>query len=139
MCPDTSTLKIHGRQGTWTKNTTTKSRQLEKTIPLVLKVHQYSNIYSQLVSTLWIVTDAGVTDNTDYFGWVIATDTTILFEGKGTVPGNGEEMDSCRAESVSLLEAVKYVVHLQETNTTLSQPRHLHFCDNIIVTKRMQQ
>lgn len=48
-------------------------------------------------------------------------------------------MDSCRAESVGLLEAVKFVVHLHGSNSTMSAPKLQHFCDNLTVMNRMQQ
>jgi hypothetical protein len=36
---------------------------------------------------IWFGTDGGDTDGNGYFGWVIATDTHILFAGKGLSPG----------------------------------------------------
>eukprot|EP00957_Ditylum_brightwellii_P148087 11275032-Ditylum_brightwellii.AAC.1 len=37
---------------------------------------------------IWIVTDGGKEDIDGYYGWLIATDTTIMWEGKGYVQSN---------------------------------------------------
>ena len=43
---------------------------------------------------IYIVSDGGVADNVGYYGWVIATSSTIIIEGHGFVPGNPSHIDS---------------------------------------------
>eukprot|EP00957_Ditylum_brightwellii_P010317 780044-Ditylum_brightwellii.AAC.1 len=38
---------------------------------------------------IWLATDGGMTRPDGYFGWVIATDSHILWRGGGYVQGNG--------------------------------------------------
>ena len=96
-----------------------------------------ANIVFQLNKIIWIVTDGGVSDSIGYYGWVIATDTTILYESQGSVQGNDEEMDSTRAESGALLEALIFLTTLYQKRTLIRAPNIKHFCDNMVVTERM--
>ena len=137
--PDTRDFNRHTPTLTWTQTQSAMAMDWETYMPAATQPRvPPSGIAAQLASTLWIVTDGGVKDSMGYYGWVIATDTSVLYESNGCVPGNGEEMDSCRAESVGLLEAVKFAVYLHGANSTMSAPQLQHFCDNITVTNRMQ-
>ena len=64
---------------------------------------KYLNVELLSADVIWIVSDGGVTENTGYYGWVIADSYKILFEGSGITLGNPDQMDSLRAESSSML------------------------------------
>eukprot|EP00957_Ditylum_brightwellii_P016382 1231542-Ditylum_brightwellii.AAC.1 len=54
------------------------------------KYNSYTNLKTHLKmgSALWIVTDRGMKGPLGYFGWVIAMDTQVLWEGKGQAQSN---------------------------------------------------
>ena len=60
-------------------------------------------------SALWIATDRGVKGPLGYFGWVIATDTQVLWEGKGQAQSNPDLIESLRAESIALLAVGRFL------------------------------
>jgi len=131
--------RIEKKTTAWNEDITIRG---EKAMELK-EVHEVKTIIPaitafQLNKTIWLVTDGGVSDSIGYFGWVIATDTTILFEGKGSVQGNDEEMDSTRAESGALMEALIYLTKLYQQRTLIQAPTIRHFCDNMVVTERMR-
>eukprot|EP00978_Attheya_sp_CCMP212_P014029 scaffold35568_cov62-Attheya_sp.AAC.1 len=45
-------------------------------------------------TNLYLVSDGGATEGHGYFGWVIATGNTVLWNGKGRVQGNANLMES---------------------------------------------
>eukprot|EP00957_Ditylum_brightwellii_P079827 6070587-Ditylum_brightwellii.AAC.1 len=53
----------------------------------------------QLGEYIWLATDGGTTGSEGYFGWVIATDSCILWRGGSFVQGNGDLMESLHTES----------------------------------------
>ena len=55
---------------------------------------------------IWIVSDGGLANTSGYYGWVIASDTDILHEGKGRVPSNPSQIDSLRTESMGMYYAI---------------------------------
>eukprot|EP00957_Ditylum_brightwellii_P116634 8896668-Ditylum_brightwellii.AAC.1 len=67
-----------------------------------------TTIYMNLSTTvnlgkhIWLATDGGKTGPDGYFGWIIATDSRILWRGGSFVQGNGDLMESLRTESASL-------------------------------------
>eukprot|EP00957_Ditylum_brightwellii_P147380 11222249-Ditylum_brightwellii.AAC.1 len=63
----TSTLE------TWEQQLLRYIKQTKKSLT-TLKVHLH------LADKIWLVTDGGVAEEGGYFGWVIATETTILWE-----------------------------------------------------------
>ena len=44
-----------------------------------------SIIHLQMADKIWLVTDGGLNNGDGYFGWVIASNTNILWEGRGYV------------------------------------------------------
>eukprot|EP00957_Ditylum_brightwellii_P042699 3233550-Ditylum_brightwellii.AAC.1 len=52
----------------------------------------------QMGSELWVAADGGVKGSLGYFGWVIATETQVLWEGKGQSQSNPELIESLQAE-----------------------------------------
>ena len=88
--------------------------------------------------SLWIVSDGGLFQDYVYYGWVIANDTSIIWKGRGQVPGNHIQFDSLRSESSGFLHALKVVyANLQvhdhlATSVTLAS-------DNKVLIERVQQ
>jgi hypothetical protein len=80
---------------------------------------------------IWLITDGGDTDGNGYYGWVIATDTHILFKGKGLSPGNQELNESLRSESTAYLSVLRFLVHYRQYHQlTLELSNKFHYCDN---------
>ena len=80
---------------------------------------------------LYFVTDGGATEGHGYFGWVIATHTKILWQGKGKVHGNPHLMESLRTESVSMLAMLLFLLHNCEFHNIATINNNLcHYCDN---------
>ena len=128
----------HQPKRTWNEETTKQGYEaIEPSEPMKKVNMPPSDTLLQLEPTLWVVTDGGVSDSIGYYGWVIATSSTILYEDKGQITGNEEEMDSCRAEAGALLEALLFLHHQIKTSTTMIDHHLHHFCDNITITKRM--
>ena len=50
-------------------------------------------MYFSCAPQLWIVSDGGLCQDIGYYGWVIANDTSIIWEGRGQVPGNNTQFD----------------------------------------------
>ena len=53
------------------------------------------------------MSDGGLFQDHGYYGWVIANDASIIWEGRGRVPGNHDQFDSLRSESSGFLHALK--------------------------------
>eukprot|EP00957_Ditylum_brightwellii_P099905 7613009-Ditylum_brightwellii.AAC.1 len=60
------------------------------------KRKSYANLETHLKmgSVLWIATDSGVKGPLRYVRWVIATDTQVLWEGKGQAQSNPDLIES---------------------------------------------
>ena len=95
-------------------------------------------IQSCINDELWIVSDGGTHNGLGYFGWVIATSTSVLWEDYGQVPGNAEQMDSLRAESYGTLAATEFLLQLYQSGKINTKANIHHFCDNKIVVQRLQ-
>eukprot|EP00957_Ditylum_brightwellii_P166128 12648046-Ditylum_brightwellii.AAC.1 len=67
--------------------------------------HSYLTLNSHLTlgSHLWLVTGGGLKGSLRYFGWVIASNTHVLWKGYGQEQGNPDLMESLRAESYGAL------------------------------------
>eukprot|EP00978_Attheya_sp_CCMP212_P011911 scaffold29619_cov63-Attheya_sp.AAC.6 len=90
-------------------------------------------------TNLYLVSDGGATEGHGYFGWVIATGSTVLWNGKGRVQGNTNLMESLRTESVGLLSLTRFVYHYSKYyNLNLNQATTYHYCDNPTVVRCMQ-
>jgi hypothetical protein len=88
--------------------------------------------------TMYLVTDGGAVEGHGYFGWVIATNSKILWRGKGRVPGNRHLMESLRTESVGMLSLTIFLLHYCKFhNIDLENENLFHYCDNSTVVKRM--
>eukprot|EP00957_Ditylum_brightwellii_P039776 3011264-Ditylum_brightwellii.AAC.1 len=85
----------------------------------------------ELGDKLWIVTGGGLKRGDGYYGWVIATDTNILWEGRGYVQSNAELVKSLRTEGMAHLAAATFLKHYSwYYNTTIQPKKAKHFTDN---------
>ena len=102
------------------------------------KQNSYANLETHLKmgSALWIATDGGAKGPLGYFGWVIATDTNILWKGKGQAYSNPDLIESLRAESIGLLAAIRFLYrYIQYNNITPNIDAISHYCDNSTLCK----
>eukprot|EP00957_Ditylum_brightwellii_P135463 10328222-Ditylum_brightwellii.AAC.1 len=65
----------------------------------------------ELGNKLWIVTDGGLKQGDRYYGWVIATDTNIIWEGRGYVQSNAELVESLHTEGMTHMAAATFLKH----------------------------
>ena len=106
------------------------------------------NLISALQSNspIYIVSDASVShDNQGRFGWVVATETEILWRGNGPVGGLVDLLSSFRAEMYGALAAflfIKYfrIAYLDESQYPIDQITSInYYCDNKGVIRRIQR
>ena len=57
-------------------------------------VKKYAELDLLTTDKIWIVSDGGLHDTNGYYGWVIASDNDILYEGNGRFPSNSSQIDS---------------------------------------------
>ena len=86
---------------------------------------------------LWIVSDGGLFQDLVYYGWVIANDTSIIWEGRGQVPENNTQFDSLRSERSGFLHALKVVyANLQAHDNSVQSV--ILASDNKVLIDRVQ-
>jgi hypothetical protein len=85
------------------------------------------------------VTDGGANDGIGYFGWTIATETTLVTKGYGQVLSTDHQMESLRAETygaIALFTFLKqYRIYFNITDIPKIQQ---YYCDNITLIKQLQ-
>eukprot|EP00957_Ditylum_brightwellii_P203068 15333085-Ditylum_brightwellii.AAC.1 len=85
----------------------------------------------ELGDKLWAVTDRGLKRGDGYFGWVIATDTNILWEGEEYAQSNAELAESIHTEGMAHLAAALFLKHYSRYyNITIKPQNEKHFTDN---------
>jgi hypothetical protein len=111
--------------------------------PLLADIREMTNgvllLYTLLAigTRLFFVTDGGDTDGDGYFGWVLATDTEILWTGSGLSPGNKSLNESLRSESTAYLSILRFLLHYHRFyQITLQMSPKIHFCDNKSLVSR---
>eukprot|EP00957_Ditylum_brightwellii_P021028 1584905-Ditylum_brightwellii.AAC.1 len=93
----------------------------------------------QIGSKLWLVTAGGVTDGIGYFGWIIATDSFILWEGHGQPQGHPRHMKSLKAGSSGVLSVLRFLLKYERYfNVSITGDNMVHYCDNSTLCGRMQ-
>eukprot|EP00957_Ditylum_brightwellii_P180806 13774301-Ditylum_brightwellii.AAC.1 len=65
----------------------------------------------ELGDKLWIVTDRGLKQGDGYYDWVIATDTNILWEGRGYAQSDAELVESLCMEVMAYLVGATFLKH----------------------------
>eukprot|EP00957_Ditylum_brightwellii_P192678 14671273-Ditylum_brightwellii.AAC.1 len=90
---------------------------------VVEKYESYASLktHIQLCDKIWLVTDEGMHAKDRYFGWVIATETTILWEARGYVQANPEMLESLRTEGMSHLSLMTFSKHYYIYNNVTIQ------------------
>eukprot|EP00957_Ditylum_brightwellii_P198900 15160146-Ditylum_brightwellii.AAC.2 len=92
----------------------------------------------ELGDKLWIVTDRGLKRGDRYYGWVIAADTNILWEGRGYVQSNAELVESLHMEGMTHLAAATILKHYNwYYNTPIKPHKAKHFTDNQGIVKQI--
>ena len=94
----------------WESRTKASWLQYQGSLGYKKAVCKYPMIDFTCAPKLWIVSDGGLCRDLGYYGWVIANDTSIIWEGRGQVPENHQQFDSLRYESGGFLHALK-VLH----------------------------
>eukprot|EP00957_Ditylum_brightwellii_P001204 94632-Ditylum_brightwellii.AAC.1 len=83
---------------------------------------------------LWYVCDGGADGGLGFFGWIIATNTTILVEGYGQALENLSLAEFLQSESyggIALMSFIKsYRIYYNDTDIPETQN---YCCDNITV------
>eukprot|EP00957_Ditylum_brightwellii_P134860 10282033-Ditylum_brightwellii.AAC.1 len=92
-----------------------------------------------MADKIWLVTDGGLNNGDGYFGWAIALDTNILWEGRGYVRGNEDLTESLCTKGMSHLSTVTFLKHFCILyNTSIPPETTIHFMDNKGVVSRMK-
>ena len=93
----------------------------------------------QLGTTFYYVTDGGADDGIGYFGWTIATETTLITKGYGQVLGTDHQMESLRAETYGAIALFSFLKHYRiYFNITDIPTVQRYYCDNITLIKRLK-
>ena len=101
---------------TWEQQQHHQWNKYQQTLLHFTPTSKYITLDLLSAETIYIVSDGGTVNNEGYYGWVIATSSTIIIEGHGYVPGNPSQIDSLRAESMGMLHALT-VMSKQQQNT----------------------
>eukprot|EP00957_Ditylum_brightwellii_P046355 3518143-Ditylum_brightwellii.AAC.1 len=93
--------------------------------------YAFLKVHLQLSNDLLVVTDGGKFKDDGYFGWVIATGTTILWEARGYVQSNPELLESLRTEGMSPLALMTFLKHYcLYHGVTIQKETSIQFTDN---------
>ena len=89
-----------------------------------------------LDTNTYIVSDGGHIDPYGSFGWVIATDSTILIENSGAA--RGTPMSSYRAEAYGKLSWILFLKHFTPLLHIRTQCTFHSFLDNLEIVRATQ-
>eukprot|EP00957_Ditylum_brightwellii_P079307 6030248-Ditylum_brightwellii.AAC.1 len=85
-----------------------------------------------------MVTDGGMYAKDGYFGWVIATETTILWEARGYVQANPNMIESLRTEGMSQLALMTFLKqYCPYHGIAIPKNKSVHYTDNKGIVERM--
>eukprot|EP00957_Ditylum_brightwellii_P064446 4890706-Ditylum_brightwellii.AAC.1 len=94
---------------------------------------------TQTIKLIWLVTDGGLNTDNGYFGWVIATDKTIIWKGYEYIQGDAKQMELLRTESVSTLDVLCFPYrYCQFHGISIQEENTKHYADNLTLMRRMQ-
>eukprot|EP00957_Ditylum_brightwellii_P003971 302438-Ditylum_brightwellii.AAC.1 len=86
-----------------------------------------------------MISIGGSNDGLGYFGWVIASSSTILVEGYGHAPGHPNLMESLRSKAYGCLTPLLFLKHCRiHHDITAYLSKQYYFCDNITLIKRLK-
>eukprot|EP00957_Ditylum_brightwellii_P128073 9767909-Ditylum_brightwellii.AAC.1 len=92
------------------------------TTPLLLLTPDNITTKPLLALKLYYMSDSGVDNGIGYFGWLIATETTILIECNGHTIGKESLMESSRAETYGAIVIFLFLHYMQIYKNTYSHP-----------------
>jgi hypothetical protein len=93
----------------------------------------YDILNTTEATTILGVSDGGVKINYGYYGWVIATEQTVICQGRGTA--FGIPTSSYRSEGYGRLAMMRFIYHyVKYFCPDITEPRTVHtYCDNTTV------
>ena len=89
--------------------------------------------------TVHIVTNGGASKTSGYYGWVIATQDKILYEGKGRLPCHSTQLQSLRPETTSYLAETTFLYDFVHKHNIHIFATISHHVDNNSLVSRMQR
>eukprot|EP00957_Ditylum_brightwellii_P002951 225564-Ditylum_brightwellii.AAC.1 len=103
------------------------------------KTNQSLSIHIQCKDALWLVSDGGKEEDDGYYRWVIATDTEIIWEGRGYVQANKNLLETQQTEGVGHLAAALFLKHYCLFHgVTVNCENTAHCTDNKGIVGRME-
>ena len=98
------------------------------------------DLHHQLETTgslILLATDGGAGKGRGYFGWVIASDHQLLWEGTGVIPSHSSQINSLRPEATSRLAVLQFLKDYVSSHKTNISSRISHIVDNNSHVSRM--
>ena len=106
-------------------------------IQLTNEAPSFRGLWQELIdalATIILVSDGGCADPYWSFGWVIATENEILWEGTGVA--RGQPMTSHRAEAYGKLSWITFLIHYAQFLGIEIKCKIVSFCDNIKIVNQ---
>ena len=89
-------------------------------------------------SSITLSTDGGALPHIGYFGWAIASEFDILWQGIGAIPAHSTQLNSLRPESMSYLSSLMFLRDYISSHKTVVSSSIRHIVDNHSVVSRME-
>ena len=90
-------------------------------------------------SRVLLVTDGGANRESGYYGWVIASEDSILITGTGRLACAASQLQSLRPETTSYLACTTFLRHYLQNRHHQISARVDHYVDNMTVVRRMMK
>ena len=97
-------------------------------------------LITQLITpetTTYIVTDGGASKTSGYYGWVIASESTILFSGSGRLNCHSTQLQSLRPETTAMLAATTFLINYLRGREVKIRSNIEHWVDNMTLVRRL--
>ena len=88
---------------------------------------------------LCLATDEGASRGRGYFGWVIVTPHSHLWQGSGILPTLSSQLNSLRPESMSYLAALEFLRAYTDQHRTSIRCNINHISDNSTLIRRLHR
>ena len=89
-------------------------------------------------SIVFLATDGGANKGKGYFGWVVASQQQLLWEGSGTIPSHSSQINSLRPEASSHLAVLKFLQDYMSSHKTRVSATITHIVDNNSQVRRAE-
>ena len=88
-------------------------------------------------AAIFLVTDGGAEQDSEYYGWLIASEDTILVTGTGRLACADKQLQSLRPEATSYLACTTFLyTYLKERKSRVTA-KISHHVDNMTVVRRL--